>query len=53
MLERSFEVARERGSETYQVNVDESDVDAQRFYQRHGVSATPGGERAFYFERTL
>ena len=54
LLERSFDVARERGCETYQVNVDESDVDAQRFYERHGVAARqPNGERAFYFERTL
>lgn len=55
LIERAFEVARERGTATFQVNVDESDVDAQRFYEAHGVSARqPGsGERAFYFERQL
>lgn len=55
LIERAFEVARERGTTTFQVNVDESDVDAQRFYEAHGVSARqPGsGERAFYFEREL
>ncbi len=55
LLERSFALARERGSETFQVNVDEPDVDAQRFHESHGVSARlPGsGARAFYFERQL
>ena len=54
LIERAFEVARERGTETFQVNVDESDVDAQRFYESHGVSARqPSGERAFYFEKQL
>ena len=55
LIERAFAVARERGSETFQVNVDESDVDAQRFYEAHGVSARQAGsgERAFYFEREL
>jgi GNAT superfamily N-acetyltransferase len=53
LIEHAFDVCRERGVETFQVNVDESDVDAQRFYEAHGVSATMDGERAFYFERRL
>ncbi|HEV2061954.1 MAG TPA: GNAT family N-acetyltransferase [Solirubrobacteraceae bacterium] len=55
LIERAFALARERGSQTFQVNVDESDVDAQRFYEAHGVSVRqPGsGERAFYFEKRL
>ncbi|HEX8205881.1 MAG TPA: GNAT family N-acetyltransferase [Solirubrobacteraceae bacterium] len=53
LIEHAFAVSRERGAETFQVNVDEPDVDAQRFYEAHGVSATVDGERAFYFERRL
>ena len=38
-----------------EINVDEGDVDAQRFYERHGFSATEPGstERAFYFSQEL
>lgn len=54
LIERAFAVARERGTQTFQVNVDEPDVDAQRFYEAHGVSARqPSGDRAFYFEKQL
>jgi GNAT superfamily N-acetyltransferase len=44
-----------RGAELVEINVDEGDVDAQRFYVRHGFSATEPdtGERAFYFFRQL
>lgn len=38
-----------------EINVDEGDVDAQRFYRRHGFADTDpeSGERAFYFSREL
>ena len=38
-----------------EINVDEADVDAQRFYERHGFSATEPdtGERAFYYFQEL
>ena len=53
VIERAFDVARERGCATFQVNVDEPDVDAQRFYEAHGVAGTFDGHRAFWFEREL
>jgi ribosomal protein S18 acetylase RimI-like enzyme len=38
-----------------EINVDEGDVDAQRFYRRHGFSEVvpTTTERAFYFSREL
>jgi GNAT superfamily N-acetyltransferase len=46
---------RTRAVELIEINVDESDVDAQRFYRGHGFAdADPPAEgRAFYFWRTL
>jgi GNAT superfamily N-acetyltransferase len=46
---------RRRRVELIEVNVDESDVDAQRFYGRHGFALVEPdtGERAFYFSREL
>ena len=47
--------ARERGVDLIEINVDEGDVDAQRFYERHGFAATDPGstERAFYYHQEL
>ena len=47
--------ARANGVDLIEINVDEGDVDAQRFYTRHGFSCTepPSDERAFYFHREL
>jgi GNAT superfamily N-acetyltransferase len=47
--------ARERAVDLMEINVDEPDVDAQRFYVRHGFSATDldSGDRAFYFSQEL
>ncbi len=43
------------GVDAIEINVDEGDVDAQRFYVRNGYSAVEPdtGERAFYFFREL
>jgi GNAT superfamily N-acetyltransferase len=48
-------VAPERHVCLIEINVDEADVDAQRFYERHGFSGfdPTTSERAFYFSREL
>jgi GNAT superfamily N-acetyltransferase len=48
-------IARDRGFGLIEINVDESDVDAQRFYGHHGFANTEEGstERAFYFFQEL
>ena len=47
--------ARERDVDLIEINVDEGDVDAQRFYERHGFSGIEPetGERAFYYQQEL
>lgn len=47
--------ARATGIDLVEINVDEGDVDAQRFYVRHGFSPTEAGtdERAFYYHQEL
>ncbi len=44
-----------RGVDAIEINVDEGDVDAQRFYERQGFSGVEPttGERAFYYFREL
>ena len=46
---------RRRGAELVEINVDSSDVDARRFYQRHGYSNTDPGrdDQLLYFFREL
>lgn len=48
--------ARGLGVDLVEINVDEGDVDARRFYERHGFAGDdpPGsGERALYYSREL
>lgn len=44
-----------RGVKVIEINVDESDTDTMRFYERHGFDLIQpdSGERAFYFSREL
>jgi GNAT superfamily N-acetyltransferase len=55
VIHQLFALGRVRGVDLIEINVDERDVDAQRFYERHGFSATEPGstERAFYFWQEL
>ena len=47
--------ARALGIDAIEINVDEGDVDAQRFYERHGYSSIEPetNERAFYYSQEL
>ena len=47
--------ARTTGIGLVEINVDEADVDAQRFYERHGFTMIEPhtGERAFYLHQEL
>ena len=51
IIRRLMEWARDHGVDLVEINVDEGDVDTQRFYVRHGFSSTEPGstERAFYY----
>jgi ribosomal protein S18 acetylase RimI-like enzyme len=48
-------ISPSRRVDLIEINVDEDDVDAQRFYERHGFSATEHGstERSFYYFQEL
>jgi GNAT superfamily N-acetyltransferase len=55
IIERLLTMARETGVDLIEINVDEGDIDAQRFYRRHGFSEVEPitAERAFYFSQEL
>ncbi|HEX5857467.1 MAG TPA: GNAT family N-acetyltransferase [Microbacterium sp.] len=55
LIERLLADAIAAGISAVEINVDEGDVDAQRFYERHGFRSTEPGsdERAFYYSREL
>lgn len=55
LLRRACDVVRERGGRLLEINVDEDDSGARRFYERHGFANQPPGqtERMLYYEREL
>lgn len=55
IIEKLLDHAHRNGVDLIEINVDEGDVDAQRFYVRHGFNSTEPttDERAFYFFREL
>ena len=48
-------ITRERGGQLLEINVDGDDIDARRFYERHGYTNTePGQDQPlFYYYREL
>jgi len=55
LLEAAEAVARERGVELMEINVDGEDTDARRFYERHGYACMAPGEPEpdLYYSREL
>lgn len=55
VVELLVSTMRAAGVELVEINVDQGDVDAQRFYERHGFSGyePDTGERAYYYWREL
>ncbi|HLV04371.1 GNAT family N-acetyltransferase [uncultured Georgenia sp.] len=55
VVERLLHDAAADGVALVEVDVDEPDVDARRFYERHGFTSgeDPPRERAFYYSREL
>lgn len=55
VMDQLLSVFRARGVDLIEINVDEGDVDARRFYERHGFSSTQVGstERSLYYSQEL
>ena len=55
LIDRLEAECRARDVDYVEINVDESDVDTQRFYDRHGYAGVDPdtGERAYYFSKEL
>lgn len=55
LLTAAEDAVRERGGELLEINVDGIDVDARRFYERHGYTNTEPGqcEPMMYYYRQL
>jgi GNAT superfamily N-acetyltransferase len=55
VLDVVMTLLREVGAEWMEINVDEGDTDARRFYERHGFSSVEPdtGEPAHYYSRPL
>ena len=55
LIRRLISEALAEGAGLIEINVDEADVEAQRFYRRHGFTDRDAdtGDRAFYFSREL
>ncbi|MEV4133982.1 GNAT family N-acetyltransferase [Dactylosporangium sp. NPDC049742] len=50
MLGAACEVAKGRGAEALEINVDGADTDARRFYEAHGfVNVEPGADEPMYY----
>jgi GNAT superfamily N-acetyltransferase len=55
LLAAAEDAIRRRGGEVLEINVDGGDVDARRFYERHGYANTEPGEdqSLLYYHRNL
>ena len=55
LLAAAEAVTRQRGGELLEINVDGEDIDARRFYERHGYANTePGADQpSYYYYREL
>lgn len=53
LLQRGFEEIRKRNAGELQINVDEVDTDARRFYERHGLTNIEYGSRMLLYIREL
>jgi GNAT superfamily N-acetyltransferase len=50
LLEAACRLARDRGAEVLEVNVDGEDTDARRFYEAHGfANIEPGASQPMYY----